>query len=687
MKGVPQNVSHEGLRILIADDDAAVRKALRSMLSSHPHWSVCGEAADGLEAVESAKRLRPDIVLMDISMPRMDGLKATKIIREGAPDCEVLIVSQNDPSIVAQQAASVDAGGFVAKSSLGQDLIPAIGRIFPARPGKPKSGNGDGAKVPSAKPDSPRSRVSASDHAASLLAAIVDSSFDAIVSKNLDGVITSWNKSAEQIFGYTAEEAIGQNITLIIPPDRLNEETEILARIRRGERLEHFDTVRRRKDGTPIHVELTISPVKDARGRIIGASKVARDNTERKLAAERERQITVEAMAATAKFRAVFEQTTVFAGIMSKDGALVEANRVWVEACGYKLEDVLGLPLWETPWWREYPESQEKIRAAATQAVLGVPYREILKYSWADGSERLVDFALYPILDHKGEVLFLHPSGVDITDLKRGEQAYRKLAESLDAEVRERTKELEERNLELQRRSDEIRVLSRRMMQIQDNERRYIARELHDSAGQMLTVLGIDLARIRQEAKRAPKIAKLARETEELIHQLSQEIRTTSYLLHPPLLDESGLRAALGWYVRGLSERSGLDIQLNIPQDFGRLTEDLELIIFRLVQECLTNIHRHSGSKTATINLSRRPETVFLEVQDQGKGISAGKLAEIQSQSPGVGIRGMRERASQFGGQIDIESSSSGTRVLVTLPAPVIPESNGGEPRFLEAAN
>jgi signal transduction histidine kinase len=133
-------------------------------------------------------------------------------------------------------------------------------------------------------------------------------------------------------------------------------------------------------------------------------------------------------------------------------------------------------------------------------------------------------------------------------------------------------------------------------------------------------------------------------------------------------LDEIGLPAALNWYVQGLVERSHLDIRLTISEDLGRLSAELELVIFRLVQECLTNIHRHSGSKSAMIKIERRAESAFLEVQDRGGGIAPAKLAEIQSGYSGVGIRGMRERVRQLGGELNIESNESGTKVTVTLP-------------------
>jgi two-component system, NarL family, sensor kinase len=152
------------------------------------------------------------------------------------------------------------------------------------------------------------------------------------------------------------------------------------------------------------------------------------------------------------------------------------------------------------------------------------------------------------------------------------------------------------------------------------------------------------------------------------VQQLTKEIRTTSYLLHPPLLDENGLPAALSWYIRGLTERSGLDITFGISEEFGRLPRDMELVVFRVVQECLTNIHRHSGSKSAVIQVLREPERVLVEVRDQGKGIPPEKLVEIQTKGSGVGIRGMRERLRQFQGDLIIESTNAGTVVVVTIP-------------------
>jgi PAS domain S-box-containing protein len=435
--------------------------------------------------------------------------------------------------------------------------------------------------------------------------------------------------------------------------------------------------------GVRRHMESHSVPLHNPDGSVLHLS-VTRDISDRQQAEDRERQLAAEAIAATAKFRAVFEQTTVFAGIMTKDGIMIDANKLCLEACGYTADQTLGKMFWQTPWWRNFKESQEKIRAATPLAAEGTPFREILHYSWADGTDRIVDFALYPILDQDGKVIFLHPTGVDITELKNAEEKFRKLAETLDAEVRDRTRELEVRSADVVRQSEQLRELSWRLLRTQDEERRRIARELHDSAGQTLTVLGINLAQLAQKvARTSPELLADAEMIQETVQQLHREIRTTSYLLHPPLLDESGLSSALNWYVSGLVERSDLDIQLTISDDFGRLPNDMELVVFRLVQESLTNIHRHSGSRTASIQIARDAERISVHISDQGKGMSPERLAEVQSRGAGVGLRGIRERLRQFRAKMDIESDSSGTRIGVTIPIP--PDAPWKKPNEVES--
>jgi signal transduction histidine kinase len=259
----------------------------------------------------------------------------------------------------------------------------------------------------------------------------------------------------------------------------------------------------------------------------------------------------------------------------------------------------------------------------------------------------------------------------DISQAVKVRQAYRQLTKSLEAEVRTRTSELEKRNLEVLAQSELVREFSQRLLQAQDAERRHIARELHDSAGQTLTVLGIQEASIAERLRtELPDLLKEMEEVQNLTLQLNQEIRTASYLLHPPMLDETGLAGALQWYVDGFNTRSGIEITLDVDLDFPRFPADIELALFRIVQEALTNTHRHSGSKKGLIRINQNDGEIQLEVQDLGKGIPSEKLREIRSGGAGVGFRRMRERVHQLHGRFNVESDSSETRVSVVLPRP-----------------
>src|SRR5437868_11553271 len=286
-----------------------------------------------------------------------------------------------------------------------------------------------------------------------------------------------------------------------------------------------------------------------------------------------------------------------------------------------------------------------------------------------DGECRWFLSRAVPIQDATHRITRWFGTNTDITELRNAQEALRLSKEFTEEQVRARTRELELRTAEVIQQSEQLRELSQRMLQIQEEERRHVARQLHDSAGQTLTALGMSLASVAQLAQqKAPQLVQDLAETQQFVQQLSQEIRTMSYLLHPPLLDESGLPVALRWYAQGLAERSGVDIGVSIPEDLGRFPRQMELMMFRLVQECLTNIHRHSGSETADITVWRDDEEVFLEVQDQGKGNQADRLTSIQSQGAGVGIRGMRERIRRFMGRMDIGSDDSGTRITFRFP-------------------
>ncbi len=229
---------------------------------------------------------------------------------------------------------------------------------------------------------------------------------------------------------------------------------------------------------------------------------------------------------------------------------------------------------------------------------------------------------------------------------------------------------VKERTAELKRAEDSLRTLSTRLLQLQDEERRHIARELHDSTGQVLAALGMNLATIQTEAtKLSPTAEGAVSESIDLVHTTLKELRTISYLLHPPLLDETGLESALRWFVQGFAERSKIPVHLHIAPDLGRVAREVETAIFRIVQESLTNIHRHSGSASAAIVLTRDAKSVKVEIRDEGRGFST--VAQSDTTRPatiGIGVQGMQERARQLGGQLEIHTDSSGTVVTATLP-------------------
>jgi signal transduction histidine kinase len=255
----------------------------------------------------------------------------------------------------------------------------------------------------------------------------------------------------------------------------------------------------------------------------------------------------------------------------------------------------------------------------------------------------------------------------------KSDERLRAMAEHLDAQVRARAAELEMSNLEVYEQSERLRDLSARLLQAQDDERRRIARELHDSVGQILTVLGLNVTSLAMHSPALPAdVAKTVEQSEQLLDQLNREIRTMSYLLHPPLLDESGLAEALRWYIGGLQQRSNIDIDLEVTPEFGRLPPDTELVVFRMIQEALTNILRHSQSEMALIRLARTTEQISIEIQDWGTGIPPEKLKAIQSHGSGVGIRGMRERVRQLHGDLKIDSNEDGTCVRLTFPVSTV---------------
>ncbi|MGA8154020.1 MAG: ATP-binding protein [Terriglobales bacterium] len=390
-------------------------------------------------------------------------------------------------------------------------------------------------------------------------------------------------------------------------------------------------------------------------GLIIVMGESTRRASSKRLAAE------LSAERAKALFEAFMDNSPAATYLKDEEGGYVYANRMIRDR--FQLPSVVG----KTDFDLFPPEMAEEFREHDTLVLQEGKAREFIEHSVeADGPHTWLSVK-FPMHDSDGKKL-LGGKSLDITDRQRAEEALREARRELAQRVKERT-------IELSRANQGLRELSARLLQMQDEERRRIARELHDSVGQMLAAINMNIALVKSESyKLSLLVRKAVLENEQMIQQITQEIRTISHLLHPPLLDEAGLRSALSWFVEQFGERSKIAVHLEIAPSLGRLAPDTETAIFRVVQECLTNIHRHSGGSGALIRLGQADGNLCLEVRDNGRGIPPEKQIALSSTGrTGVGLRGMRERVGQLGGTLDVQSDETGTVVNVTLP--LIPQT------------
>ena len=673
------------MRVLIVDDHEIVRRGVRSLLLSQANCDVCGEAVDGQDAVEKARELKPDVIVMDVSMPNLNGLDATRQVRRILPQTEVLILSQHDSAEMVRQAFHAGARGYVVKSSISRQLVAALDKVSRHEPFF-ESGT---VETPSSS--SPLGVRDILQRSAALEQALRDSeelyrsTFEkapiGIAHLNPDGQWLRVNKQLCDIVGYTQEELLRLKYQDITHPEDLPEDVAKAEDIIAG-RSDRYAMRKRyvRKDGSIVWVNLTVSCVRDSDRKLKHFISIVEDTTgrleaekagakpagiiessddaiitERKRSAELQFKIATTLEESEKRLRAAFSQTYSVLLLLLPDGTVVEANRAALEAMGFTREQVIGRKCWE-PWWSSLPKEVEILKASVARAAQGEVVREECSYCTSNGTVRFADRTLAPVRDENGAVVLIVASGLDITEQKE-------LLDKLEQRVQVRTQELEQKNAEL-------RKLSARLLQIQDEERRRIARELHDSVGQLLAAINMNTSNVSKEkAQLSASAASAVSENLRLVEQVSNEIRTLSHLLHPPLLDEIGLLSALKWYIEGFSERSKIKVTSDISSDLGRLPRDVELSLFRIVQECLTNIHRHSESLTAFVRLARSRQGVTLEVKDEGKGFSPnGESIVFRGETAGVGLRGMRERVRQLGGQFEITSNATGTLVLAKLP-------------------
>jgi PAS domain S-box-containing protein len=379
------------------------------------------------------------------------------------------------------------------------------------------------------------------------------------------------------------------------------------------------------------HTRATV--ITDLTGQVVRVAGVSQDITERKESEEKLR-----------KSEALLAQAEQLANVGSWELDLKTGTIIWSDQM-YRMLNLNPQGVSENVerfWQMVHPDDRERSQRREAQAIAEHhPFDSEVRCVFPDGRVRTIQSRALPVYDEAGQPIRLVGMAQDVTERKRAEEMSQKL--------------------------------SVRLLQLQDEERRRIARELHETTAQDLAGLRMCLGELNHLNCELPVSARQAIEDSlEISNRMIQEIRALSYSLHPPLLEETGLAMAVAWYAGGFSRRSGIEINVEIPDGFGRLPQEHETTLFRILQECLVNIYRHSNSRWARIHMTRAADSVTLEVEDRGQGM-AGELrpSSQEAQELRVGIIGMHERVKQLHGVFEIESAPGrGTTVRAILPIP-----------------
>jgi PAS domain S-box-containing protein len=456
------------------------------------------------------------------------------------------------------------------------------------------------------------------------------------------GRVATWNAGAQRAKLYKASDIIGRHFSVFYSEEdrRLGKPEKLLATAAKQGRVSD-EGWRVRKDGTVFWASVTITAICDEKGNLIGFGKVTRDLTERKQREETLRQ-------SEERFRLLVAGVQDYAIFMlDEKGYVASWNDGAQRIKGYMPEEIIG-----QHFSRFYPEEDIRSGKPAWELIVAEREGHFEDEGWRirrDGSRFWANVIITPVRNDAGKLLGFSKVTRDFTE--------RLLARKALEESQARLKESEEN----------LRDLSLHLIQTQDEERRKIGREIHDSLGQYLAALKMKLDLLETTPSTAEEVAACSK----LLDQCMREVRTISYLLYPPMLDEIGLKSAIPWYLKGFSSRSGIETTFNMSEDFARLSRDAELVLFRVLQESLTNVQRHSQSKTAEVELFRSTNSVSLKVIDHGKGVPSAILEQGQHDwrgSLGVGLRGMSERLRQLGGSLAISSGDGRTEIIATIP-------------------
>jgi PAS domain S-box-containing protein len=499
--------------------------------------------------------------------------------------------------------------------------------------------------------------------AAMRLAAVVRSSHDAIATKTLNGIITNWNQSAERIFGYKPKEIIGKSILTLIPKDRQSEEEEILRKVRRGESLEHYETVRRRKDGKLIDVSLTISPIKGPTGEIVGVSKIARDITEKK---QTERRLAEQAR--------LLDLTSDAIIVRDHQDRIVYWNRGAEEMYGFSAKEAVGKITHEL-LQTTHPEKLEKIRKKLKRHN---HWSGELIHTRKDGGKVVVMSRWSLDRDTRGKPMSVLETNTDITARKRAEVELQRSKDLLERVVEQRTKELLIANTGLKNEIERRKGLEGEILSISDREQQRLGQELHDGLCQHLTAVAF-MARsvaLRLKNHRVIEVGDIDK-IAQLVNDAATDTRNLSRALHRLDVDAAGLVDALQDLVDREIWRT--PCRLEIKPSF-RIEDDVAAAhLYRIAREAVINANKHAQAREIIVKLQRSRQEMVLHVIDDGVGLS-----DERKLKQGLGLHIMNYRAQLVGGRLEIDSPKNrGTRVSCYLPvhAPR-PEKapNGDEP-------
>ncbi len=501
----------------------------------------------------------------------------------------------------------------------------------------------------------------------SLLSLIVASSDDAILSKDLDGTITSWNRAAERMFGYTADEMIGSSILRIIPDERHAEEAAILSKLRRGERVEHYETLRRKKDGRLFDISITVSPLTDQDGNIIGASKIARDISEQKLAQQALHD-------SEERWRVTLE--SIGDAVIATDSAAVVtfANAVAGEIVGRSVADMVGRPLKEV----------FKILNEKTHGQVDCPVNRVIREGRVvglanqtvvvrpDGTEVPIADSAAPIRDREERLIGVVLVFRDISERKQSETRLQRWNAELEERVRERTTELVSSQ-------ERLRALASQLNLTEQRERRRLAGDLHDYLAQLLALIRIKLGQTLQRMpNQLPDGRASLTEIDSLLQQCLQYARTLMAQLSPSVLQDLGLIPALHWLAEQMGQQGlKVDVQVLTPEapSFDEHQSDM---LFQAVRELLANVAKHSGVSAASVTVQKQDaDTWLLTVEDRGHGFDINAV-HYQPSGEHFGLFSIQERMEALSGWCRIHSvRGKGTTVelgLAVLPSDAKPK-------------